>query len=74
MLKPRWVTKVKLFFLVLVYVFNFNLLEFSATILQKGLLSVFPETTNVEVGEKNKETLCGVYQNCYASNNMYFWT
>ena len=32
------VTKVKVFFLVLVYVFNFDLFEFSATILEKGLL------------------------------------
>ena len=34
------VTKVKVFFLVLVYVFNFDLLEFSAAILEKGLLLV----------------------------------
>ena len=32
------VTKVKVLFLVLVYVFNFELCEFSAAILQKGLL------------------------------------
>ena len=32
------VTKVKVFFLVLVYVFNFNLFEFLAAILGKGLL------------------------------------
>ena len=31
------VTKVKVLFLVLVYVFNFNLFEFSAAILEKGL-------------------------------------
>ena len=31
------VTKVNVFFLVLVYVFNFKLFEFSATILEKGL-------------------------------------
>ena len=30
-------TKVKGFFLVLVYVFNFGLFEFSAAILEKGL-------------------------------------
>ena len=36
------VTKVKVFFLVrmLLYVFNFNLFEFSATILEKGLLLI----------------------------------
>ena len=38
MLKLCKVTKVKVLFLVLVYVFNFNLFEFSATILEKGLL------------------------------------
>ena len=32
------VTKVKVLYLVLVYVFNFNLFEFSAAILEKGLL------------------------------------
>ena len=31
-------TKVKVFFLVLVYVFNFDVVEFSAAILEKGLL------------------------------------
>ena len=38
MLKLRRVTKVKVFFLVLVYVFNFNLFEVPAAILEKGLL------------------------------------
>ena len=37
-LKLHRVTKVKVFFLVLVYVFNFDLFEFSAAILEKGLL------------------------------------
>ena len=41
MLKLCWVTKVKVLFLVLVYVFNFNLFEFPAAILEKGLLSEF---------------------------------
>ena len=36
MLKLCRVTKVKVLFLVLVYVFNFNLFEFSAAILEKG--------------------------------------
>ena len=41
------VTKVKVFFLALVYVFNFNLFEFSATILEKtGLFSKFVEVVN----------------------------
>ena len=39
MLKLCRVTKVKVLFLVLVYVFNFVLFEFSAAILEKGLLS-----------------------------------
>ena len=34
-------TKVKVFFLVLVYVFNFDLFEFSAAILEKGLFRSF---------------------------------
>ena len=37
MLKLYRVTKVKVLFLVLVYVFNFILFEFSAAILEKGL-------------------------------------
>ena len=37
MLKLSRVTKVKVFFLVLVYVFDFDLFEFSVAILEKGL-------------------------------------
>ena len=37
MLELCRVTKLKVFFLVPVYVFNFNLFEFSAAILEKGL-------------------------------------
>ena len=40
MLKLCRVTKVKVLFLVLVYVFNFNLFEFPAAILEKGLFKV----------------------------------
>ena len=40
MLKLCRVTKVKVLFLVLVYIFNFNLFEFSAAILEKGLFLV----------------------------------
>ena len=40
MLKLGRVTKVKEFFLVLVYVFNIDLFEFSVAILEKGLLRV----------------------------------
>ena len=42
MLKLCRVPKVKVFFLVLVYVFNFDLFEFSAAILEKGLLPANP--------------------------------
>ena len=41
MLKLCRVTKVKVLLLVLVYVFNFNLFEFSAAILEKGLLNTY---------------------------------
>ena len=41
MLKLGRVTKVKVFLLLLVYVFNIDLFEFSATILEKGLLVQF---------------------------------
>ena len=39
MLKLGRFTKVKVLFLVLVFVFNFDLFKFSAAILEKGLLS-----------------------------------
>ena len=39
MLKLCRVTKEKVFFLVLVYVFNFDLFEYSAAILEKGLFN-----------------------------------
>ena len=38
MLKLCRITNVKVFFLLLVYVFNFDLFKFSAAILEKGLL------------------------------------
>ena len=38
MLKLGRVNKVKVLFLVLVFVFNFDLFKFSAAILEKGLL------------------------------------
>ena len=41
MLKLSWVTKVKVLFLVLVFVFHFDLFKFSAAILEKGLLVTF---------------------------------
>ena len=47
MLKLCRITKVKLLFLVLLYVLNFNLFEFSAFILEKGLLDVQSEDQRV---------------------------
>ena len=41
MLKLCKVTKAKVSFLVLVYVFNFDLFEFSAAILEKGLFYIY---------------------------------
>ena len=41
MLKLGRVTKVKVLFLVLVFVFNFDLFKFSAAILEKGLLCTY---------------------------------
>ena len=50
MLKLGRLTKVKVFFLALVYVFNIDLLEFSAAILEKGLLrSLFSETPQLNL-------------------------
>ena len=46
-LKLCRVTKVKVLFLVLVYVFNFDLFEFSAAILEKGLLNFDLPKANV---------------------------
>ena len=40
MLKLGRLTKVKVLFLVLVFVFNFDLFKFSAAILEKGLFTV----------------------------------
>ena len=39
MLKLGRVTKVKVLFLVMIFVFNFDLFKFSAAILEKGLFS-----------------------------------
>ena len=58
MLKLCRVTKVKVFFLVLVYVFNFNLFEFSAAILEKGLFSV-------DGGKRTKK--CSKFAKCFGT-------
>ena len=48
MLKLDRVTKVRMLFLVLVFVFNFDLFKFSAAILEKGLLCQSLEHTACE--------------------------
>ena len=50
MVKLCRVTKVKVFFLVLVYVSNFDLFEFSAAILEKGLFSRDTNKNNIYTG------------------------
>ena len=50
MLKLCRVTKVKAFFLVLVYVFNLDLFEFSAAILEKGLLQHSVKFSSLNIG------------------------
>ena len=52
MLKLGRVTKVKVLFLVLVYVFNFDLFEFSAAILEKGLLELIIENPGNTRGQE----------------------
>ena len=49
LLKLGRVTKVEVLFLVLVFVFNFDLFKFSAAILEKGLLAP------LSLGVKNKQ-------------------
>ena len=46
MLKLGRVTKFKMLFLVLVFVFNFDLFKFSAAILEKGLFVGFEKFTS----------------------------
>ena len=59
MLKPGRVTKVKVLFLVLVFVFNFDLFKFSAAILEKGLfqdyISALSFLLNLSCEEKVNE-------------------
>ena len=58
MLKLCMVTKVKVFFLVLVYVCNFDLFEFSAAILEKGLFSNDSPRRNSAVKNRINLELC----------------
>ena len=57
MLKLGRVTKVKVLFLVLVFVFNFDLFKFSAAILEKGL---FHSLRTYRTSESNIEKNCMV--------------
>ena len=50
MLKLGRVTNVKVPFLVLVFVFNFNLFKFSSAILEKGLLVACSSSAKVQPG------------------------
>ena len=58
MLKLRRVTKAKVFFLVLVYVFNFDLFEFPAAILEKGLY--------------HKNGFAPIFYRSYVNRSIYF--
>ena len=51
MLKLGRVTKVKVLFLVLVFVFNFDLFKFSAAILEKGLFDA--SQSNIRLIQSN---------------------
>ena len=48
MLKLGRVTKFKMLFLVLVFVFNFDLFKFSAAILKEGLFKVILENLTIQ--------------------------
>ena len=59
MLKLGRVTKFKMLFLVLVFVYNFDLFKFSAAILEKGLL-IENRTIRLNVmGNKRKQSSTG---------------
>ena len=53
MLKLGRFTKVKVLFLVLVFVFNFDLFKFSAAILEKGLLNALSICENMKYTHVN---------------------
>ena len=56
MLKLGRVTKVKVFVLVLVYAFNIDLFEFSAAILEKGLLAYLLFIREIIISDLKKKT------------------
>ena len=55
MLKLGRFTKVKVLFLVLVFVFNFDLFKFSAAILEKGLFYNSTLTSNFIIFNSGKD-------------------
>ena len=71
MLKLGRVTKFKMLFLVLVFVFNFDLLKFSAAILEKGLLLMYLIHIPLKISRDNtfKSFLSCVVQNAFRYKN-----
>ena len=70
MLKLCRVTKVRVFFLVLVYVFNFDLSEFSAAILEKGLLlnkRPIPNLFNIKAGQSS------LFSHVINNKDIFLW-
>ena len=63
MLKLGRVTKVNVLFLMLVFVFNFDLFKFSAAILEKGLLDIINsvDKTKLSVDHKPRTDVKKVY-------------
>ena len=73
MLKLGRVTKVKVLFLVLVFVFHFDLFKFSAAILEKGLL-ILMSGLYIRAGSRRSllASLPGFesYFHCFTSHDM----
>ena len=67
MLKLGRVTKVKVLFLVLVFVFNFDLFKFSAAILEKGLFMAFVNTWCITFEDNSSHILVKLH----TSNGIY---
>ena len=72
MLKLGRVTKVKVLFLVLVYIFYFDLLEFSAAILEKGLLTIFESAYKNEQTRKFDKPHSALIQFSYERKNTNY--
>ena len=72
MLKLCRVTKVKVFFLVQLHIFNFDLFEFSATILEKGLLQLV--LVLLLIGWKSHEFFKPIVLCCRCKTTVIFIT